>query len=177
MCGKRICCHNYWTLQVTQFLLLQAQRLMRQWGLQNTYFMAKTLSERLVMSFDQQPFPVCIVRPSLIGCVAGDPFPGYIGNSSGFTSLILGSLAGTHRTQTPCTRNVSYFQAAKLKTYRLCAHNRIKTLLCSSFASHLGKPFVAYTHSSTLFASLDPYQNQSLRSDRISLGCDISGKK
>lgn len=75
-------------------LHVQASKLMRQWGLQNTYFMAKSLSERLVMSYDKQPFPVCIVRPSLIGCVAGDPFPGYIGNSSGFTSLVLGSLAG-----------------------------------------------------------------------------------
>lgn len=67
---------------------------MEQWGLQNTYFVAKTLSERLVQSFDQKPFPVCIVRPSLIGCVAGDPFPGFIGNTSGFTGLVLGSLAG-----------------------------------------------------------------------------------
>ena len=67
---------------------------MKQWGLMNTYFVAKTLSERLVMSFNGKPFPVCIVRPSLIGCVASDPYPGYIGNSSGFTAMILGSLAG-----------------------------------------------------------------------------------
>lgn len=75
---------------------------MKQWGLQNTYFVAKTLSERLVMSFDRRPFPVCIVRPSLIGCVAGAPHPGYIGNTSGFTALILGTLAGeSHHSHLP----------------------------------------------------------------------------
>lgn len=68
--------------------------LMKQWKLENTYFIAKTLSERLVMSYNQVAFPVCIVRPSLVGCVAAEPFPGYIGNSSGFTAMILGSLAG-----------------------------------------------------------------------------------
>lgn len=67
---------------------------MKQWKLQNTYFVAKNLSERLVMSYDRKPFPVCIMRPSLIGCVAGNPFPGFIGNTSGFTALILGTLAG-----------------------------------------------------------------------------------
>lgn len=67
---------------------------MKLWKLDNTYFIAKTLSERLVMSYDQKCFPVCIVRPSLVGCVAGKPFPGYIGNTSGFTAMVLGSLAG-----------------------------------------------------------------------------------
>jgi len=73
---------------------MQVKVLMRQWGLMNTYFVAKTLSERIVMSYHGKAFPVCIVRPTLIGCVAGDPHPGYIGNSSGFTAMILGSLAG-----------------------------------------------------------------------------------
>jgi thioester reductase-like protein len=63
----------------------------------NTYFVAKTLSERLVMSYHGKALPVCIVRPTLIGCVAGNPYPGYIGNSSGLTAIILGTLAG----QTP----------------------------------------------------------------------------
>ena len=67
---------------------------MKLWKLDNTYFIAKTLSERLVMSYHERCFPVCIVRPSLVGCVAGKPFPGYIGNTSGFTAMILGSLAG-----------------------------------------------------------------------------------
>ena len=71
---------------------------MKQWKLDNTYFMAKTLSERLVMSYNQRCFPVCIVRPSLIGCVAAEPFPGYIGNTSGFTAMVLGSLAGEKST-------------------------------------------------------------------------------
>lgn len=75
---------------------MQAQELMLQWNLDNTYFVAKTLSERLVMSYNQKAFHVCIVRPSLIGCVAAEPYPGYIGNTSGFTAMILGSLAGKH---------------------------------------------------------------------------------
>ena len=81
-------------LLISKLIYLQAEKLMAQWGLQNTYFVAKNLSERLVMSYNRRQFPVCIVRPSLIGCVAGDPYPGFIGNSSGFTSLVLGSLAG-----------------------------------------------------------------------------------
>lgn len=28
-------------------------------------------------------FPACIVRPSLVGSVAGKPYPGYIGNLAG----------------------------------------------------------------------------------------------
>ena len=37
---------------------------------------------------------VCIVRPSIVGSVAYAPFPGWIGNTSGFTALILGAAAG-----------------------------------------------------------------------------------
>ena len=83
-------------VQVSPAPAVQARRLMKQWKLDNTYFVAKTLSERLVMSYHQKHFPVCIVRPSLVGCVAAAPFPGYIGNTSGFTAMVLGSLAGGH---------------------------------------------------------------------------------
>ena len=63
-------------------------------GLQNTYFLAKNLTERLVASYDGRPNRMCILRPSIIGAVARAPCPGFIGNSSGFTAAILGAAAG-----------------------------------------------------------------------------------
>ena len=69
------------------------KQVMQRWGLMNTYFVSKTLTERLVMTYADS-VPICILRPSLIGCVAGKPFPGYIGNGSGFTGMVLGWLAG-----------------------------------------------------------------------------------
>lgn len=63
-------------------------------NLQNTYFLAKNLTERMVMARDGQPHRVCIIRPSIVGAVARTPCPGFIGNSSGFTAAILGAAAG-----------------------------------------------------------------------------------
>ena len=63
-------------------------------GLQNTYFLAKNLTERVVAAADGNPHRMCIVRPSIVGSVARQPCPGFVGNSSGFTAAILGATAG-----------------------------------------------------------------------------------
>lgn len=73
---------------------MQGKSLMSLNGLQNTYFLAKNLTERLVASYDGRPHRICILRPSIIGAVARAPCPGFIGNSSGFTAAILGAAAG-----------------------------------------------------------------------------------
>lgn len=73
---------------------MQAQELMEDNGLQNTYFLAKNLTERAVAAADGQPHRICIIRPSIIGSVARAPYPGFIGNSSGFTAALLGAAAG-----------------------------------------------------------------------------------
>lgn len=50
--------------------------------------------QRLVLAAHGDPVPVCIVRPSGIGALAGEPCPGYIGNPSGMTAFILAGVAG-----------------------------------------------------------------------------------
>ena len=68
---------------------------MRRNRIANTYFLSKSLTERMLM---HKPLAregrLCIVRPSIVGAVAFEPCPGYIGNCSGFTALILGAASG-----------------------------------------------------------------------------------
>eukprot|EP00884_Botryococcus_braunii_P002713 jgi/Botrbrau1/12442/Bobra.0094s0011.1 len=74
--------------------LAQGTRLLKASGLANPYMLAKNFTERLVLAADKNPVPVCIVRPSGIGALAGEPCPGYIGNPSGMTAFILAGAAG-----------------------------------------------------------------------------------
>eukprot|EP00884_Botryococcus_braunii_P012030 jgi/Botrbrau1/20828/Bobra.0156s0053.1 len=74
--------------------LMKGTRLLKASGLANTYMLAKNFTERLVLAADRNPVPVCIVRPSGIGALAGEPCPGYIGNPSGMTAFILAWAAG-----------------------------------------------------------------------------------
>ena len=48
---------------------------MQRVGFLNTYMLSKNLTEKLVMSRDGQPCATCIIRPSLIGAIAGGPCP------------------------------------------------------------------------------------------------------
>lgn len=56
---------------------------MKRWNLPNTYCFSKHLAEQLVSSYHRKPFPVCIIRPSMISAISGDPYPGYTGNLAG----------------------------------------------------------------------------------------------
>lgn len=55
--------------------MMQAQRVMMQSGFLNTYMLSKNLTEKMVMLRDGKPNNIVIVRPSLIGAVAGQPCP------------------------------------------------------------------------------------------------------
>lgn len=56
---------------------------MDMWGFPNTYTMGKHLTEKLVAEYHEDGLPVVILRPSLVGNVAGKPYPGYCGNLAG----------------------------------------------------------------------------------------------
>ncbi len=57
---------------------------MQHWQFLNTYSMGKHLTEQLVAeAAATSHFPVAIVRPSFVVGVAGDPYPGYVGNLAG----------------------------------------------------------------------------------------------
>ena len=73
---------------------LQADRYMRQWHFPNTYCFSKHLAESLMAGYHSTLFPVAIVRPSIIGGLAGTPLPGYLGNTAGSTGAALAIATG-----------------------------------------------------------------------------------
>lgn len=75
----------------------QAQAVLKEVGLPNSYTMTKHMAEGLVADMHAAgALPAAIVRPSIIGCCAHDPAPGYIGNAAGLTSAILAVVSGEH---------------------------------------------------------------------------------
>ncbi|KAL0047381.1 hypothetical protein WJX82_002034 [Trebouxia sp. C0006] len=72
----------------------QAQAYMQQWGFPNTYCFSKHLAESLMADHHTRAFPVAIIRPSIIGAVAGSPLPGYVGNTAGSTGAALAIATG-----------------------------------------------------------------------------------
>ena len=76
--------------------VLQATQIMKANGINNTYFLSKSLTERMLLATMGLGGLLCIVRPSIVGAVAYEPCPGWVGNSSGFTALILGAASGEH---------------------------------------------------------------------------------
>ena len=74
---------------------VQAQHILRDIGLPNSYTLTKHMAEGLVADMHAAGvLPVAIVRPSIIGCIAHKPVPGYFGNSAGLTSAILAFASG-----------------------------------------------------------------------------------
>ena len=74
---------------------VQAQDLLKDVGLPNSYTLTKHMAEGLVADMHAAgALPVAIVRPSIIGCIAHKPVPGYFGNSAGLTSAILAFASG-----------------------------------------------------------------------------------
>eukprot|EP00884_Botryococcus_braunii_P019626 jgi/Botrbrau1/6347/Bobra.0098s0006.1 len=66
-------------------------------GFPNAYTLSKHMAEDLVTDLHLHPFPVSIVRPSIIGCLAYSPVPGYFGNAAGLTNMILAFASGMAR--------------------------------------------------------------------------------
>lgn len=62
----------------------RAETYKQLWHFPNTYTMGKHMSEQLVTRYQAQlQLPVAIVRPSLTSAIAGEPYPGYVGNWAG----------------------------------------------------------------------------------------------
>lgn len=72
----------------------QAQRIMKATGIQNTYFLVKNLTERMVMTYSGNLLRLCIVRPTIVTGVQRAPYPGYVGNTSGITGCFLATAIG-----------------------------------------------------------------------------------
>lgn len=72
----------------------QAGKYMQQCRFPNTYCFSKHLAESLMASYHSTAFPVAIVRPSIIGGLAGSPLPGYVGNTAGSTGAALAIATG-----------------------------------------------------------------------------------
>ena len=66
---------------------MQVQQLLKETGTPNPYFYTKRMAEELISSYHSPKFPVAIVRPSLVGCTARAPHPGYFGNGAGPTAV------------------------------------------------------------------------------------------
>lgn len=73
---------------------LQAQRLLKEVGLPNSYTFTKHMCEDLLAELHCKEFPVCITRPTIIGAIAHLPVPGYFGNAAGLTSATLAFATG-----------------------------------------------------------------------------------
>ena len=91
---KRRNAWHTWKALKTECANLQAQAYMQQWRFPNTYCFSKHLAESLMADYHHHAFPVAIVRPSIIGAVAGSPLPGYVGNSAGSTGAALAIATG-----------------------------------------------------------------------------------
>ncbi|KAL0029274.1 hypothetical protein WJX79_006937 [Trebouxia sp. C0005] len=82
----------------------EVQVIMKRLSFNHTnYGFCKNLTEHMLAGYHNKPFPVCISRPVSVGCIAKGPCPGYVGNTSGATGIIL-SIAcgiGTFQSRTP----------------------------------------------------------------------------
>ena len=76
---------------------------MKATGIQNTYFLIKNLTERMVMTYCSRPLRLCILRPTIVMGVQRAPYPGYVGNTSGITGCFLATAIGA--TLPMCLRN------------------------------------------------------------------------
>ena len=74
---------------------LQAQRVLKEVHLPNSYTLTKHMCEDLLAELHCKKFPVCINRPTIIGAIANLPVPGYFGNAAGLTSATLAFATGT----------------------------------------------------------------------------------
>ena len=70
-------------------------------------------------------FPVAIVRPSLVGCTARSPHPGYFGNNAGPTSIALAFALGI---ATFTSHKVGICTMSSFKEYAV--YDRNQDVLC-----------------------------------------------
>jgi hypothetical protein len=69
----------------------EAHNLVKHWGFPDMYCLSKRLAELLVERYSQRydrQYSFALVRPSIIGAVAAQPYPGYcLGNQNGATGV------------------------------------------------------------------------------------------
>ena len=79
----------------TSWVAVQVQIIMKRLSFNHTnYGFCKNLTEHMLAGYHNKPFPVCISRPVSVGCIAKGPCPGYVGNTSGATGIILSIACG-----------------------------------------------------------------------------------
>ena len=82
---------------------MQARALLRQVGQPNNYTLTKHMAECLLADAHAAGrMRVAVVRPSVIGCIACAPLPGYFGNAAGVPSATLAYASGVPCLQLPC---------------------------------------------------------------------------
>ena len=74
--------------------VLQTEQHLQRVGMPNAYVFSKRMAEALISSYASERFPVCIVRPSLVGCTARAPHSGYFGNNAGPTAVAMAFATG-----------------------------------------------------------------------------------
>ncbi|KAL0022255.1 hypothetical protein WJX77_010593 [Trebouxia sp. C0004] len=124
----------------------QAQAYMQQWCFPNTYCFSKHLAESLMAEYHTRAFPVAIIRPSIIGAVAGSPLPGYVGNTAGSTGAALAIATGIaawtcHQPSStfdlvPGDMVSSTILAAAAVTAQGCSRNRHPLIVHACTSSH-----------------------------------------
>lgn len=82
----------------------RAATLMARWNFPNTYCLGKRLTELMAARLQaQHALPMAIVRPSLVGSLAGAPLPGYTGNWAGPAGMGAALAIGIHPTWKACS--------------------------------------------------------------------------
>lgn len=85
--------------------------MLREVGLPNCYTLTKHMAECLLADAHAAGrLRVAIVRPSVVGCIACSPLPGYFGNAAGVPSATLAFASGVSRSPAPhVARNLLNF--------------------------------------------------------------------
>ena len=102
---------------------LQAQAVLREVGLPNCYTLTKHMAECLLADAHAAGrMRVAIVRPSVIGCIARSPLPGYFGNAAGVTSATLAFASGSpiHTSGSVLSRQVAV-QCSHWRKHHACS--------------------------------------------------------
>jgi nucleoside-diphosphate-sugar epimerase len=82
----------------------RAATLMARWNFPNSYCLGKRLTELMAARLQaQHHLPMAIVRPSLVGSLAGAPLPGYTGNWAGPAGMGAALAIGIHPHYKACS--------------------------------------------------------------------------
>ena len=123
---------------------MQVQKHLKRSGTPNAYFFTKRMAEVLISSYHSPKFPVAIVRPSLVGCTARAPHPGYFGNNAGPTAVGLAFAVGiaTYTSHHVGRRHLSFKTCVPLIVAATMSCMDLNQCLLSGFNTSMGHPKV-----------------------------------